>query len=258
MGSLNTQIKITMQAIILAGGFGTRLKSLVQDVPKPMAPMGDRPFLAWLLEYLESQGVDEAVLCLHHMPQRVQTYFGPRFGNIRLRYSIEEQPLGTGGAIRQGLSLLSPRGPVFALNGDSLVQVDYKSMMRRHIASGRKITIATRQVPDCSRYSELTIQGGSITHYETYGGAKPGHISTGFYILSPDIFFGAYLPGAGAPAFPGMAEEAFSFERDFLAPLAPELLPAAYDGVDYFIDIGIPQDYARAQEEIPRRIKIAA
>ncbi len=248
-----------MQAIILAGGFGTRLKSMVNNVPKPMAPVNGRPFLAWLLEYMAGQGVREVVLCLHHMPELIQARFGESFHGIKLHYSIEDKPLGTGGAIKQALGILQPSKPVFALNGDSLVQVNYAQMMTEHMASGRKITIATRQVPNCQRYSELTISDGMVEHYELLGDAHAGHISTGFYVISPDLFSDAFLPTALAePSFTGLSEGlgegGFSFERDFLSQHTPELKPTSYDGVEYFIDIGVPADYTRGQTEIPQQL----
>lgn len=243
-----------MQAIILAGGFGTRLKSLVDNVPKPMAEIAGRPLLGWLLEYLQSQGITEAVLCLHHLPETVQNYFGNQFGCVKLHYSIEEIPLGTGGAIARALQFLNPTQPVFALNGDSLVQLDFSRMMAHHIASNRPITLATHRVPDCRRYSQLAIENGCVQHYELYGDEGAGDISVGFYVISPHLFADYFTPKESAPAFEGLRESGFSLERDFLAPLAPELAPAVYSDVDYFIDIGVPADYERAMREIPKRL----
>jgi D-glycero-alpha-D-manno-heptose 1-phosphate guanylyltransferase len=243
-----------MQAIILAGGFGTRLQStLGGELPKPMAPLSGRPFLAWLLEYMEAQGIREAVLCVHHLHEKISGYFGDRFGDIRLHYSVETKPLGTGGAIREGLKALNPAEPVFALNGDSLVQVDYRRMMETHMSSGRDVTIASRRVEDCRRYSQLSIAGECVSHYELLGDNEPGDISTGFYIVSPNIFRDYFIVNSNAPSSGGFGESdpGFSFERDFLALHTPWLRPAVYKNVDYFIDIGVPEDYARAQIEIP-------
>jgi D-glycero-alpha-D-manno-heptose 1-phosphate guanylyltransferase len=231
-----------MQAIILAGGFGTRLKSVVSDVPKPMAPLAGRPFLHWLLRYMQGQGITEAVLCLHHMPEAIRNYFGAYFEGMKLHYSIEDQPLGTGGAMRRAMEILSPARPVFALNGDSLAQVNYDAMMVQHQLMGRVATLASRHVDDCSRYSELHVENDLITRYDVLGGAHPGNISAGFYVLSPEIFADRKLPYV------------FSFERDFLSPNASTIKPAIFSTVDYFIDIGVPGDYARGQMEIPERI----
>lgn len=244
-----------MQAIILAGGFGTRLRSVVADVPKPLAPVAGRPFLHWLLDYMQGEGVREAVLCVHHQQEKIRAQLGERFGDIALRYSVEEKPLGTGGAIRRALSLLKPEKPVFALNGDSLVAVNYAAMMSDHLSSGRLLTIATRRVDNCDRYSELTIADNTISHYALVGGEAPGHISTGLYVVSPQLFDAVYMPSVRPPGFAGLAEsgagEGFSFERDFLALHCEHVLPHAYNAVDYFIDIGVPSDFARAQAEVP-------
>jgi D-glycero-alpha-D-manno-heptose 1-phosphate guanylyltransferase len=233
-----------MQAIILAGGFGTRLRSVVGEVPKPVASVRGRPFLSWLLEYMAWQGVTEAVLCVHHRADAIRSYFASQYAGIRLRYSVEDNPLGTGGAICQAMRMLDPKNPVFVLNGDSLVQLNYRVMLAHHYRQRAPITLAADIVPDCSRYSQLVLSGHKVVRYDTLGMAAPGHISVGFYVVSPDVFNGVELP------------EAFSFERDFLHPHTPRLAPAVYTGVHYFIDIGVPADYIRAQEEIPERMDI--
>lgn len=234
-----------MQAIILAGGFGTRLSSVVPDRPKPMALIDGRPFLSWLLEYMHGQGVTEAVLCVHHHARRMMEHFGARHVGVDLRYSVESKPLGTGGAIRQAMIMLDPAQPIFVLNGDSLIDLNYRMMLAHHHRHGSRITLAAEHMPDCSRYSQLTLSKNHVLHYETLGHAAPGHISVGFYVISPNVFDGFSLP------------ETFSFEREFLHPHTPVLAPAVYTGVHYFIDIGVPEDYIRAQVEIPERLDIA-
>ncbi|MGE0754590.1 MAG: nucleotidyltransferase family protein [Alphaproteobacteria bacterium] len=228
-----------MQAIILAGGFGTRLRSAIGDVPKPMAPVAGRPFLRWLLEYMAQQGIRQATLCLHHMPHMIQRTLGSHYAGIRLSYIIEQSPLGTGGAIKNALAQMNTSKPVFVLNGDSLVQLNYMQMLQNHYRMQRPLTIATQTMPDCSRYSLLELEQGHVHSYKTRGTKAPGIISNGFYIVEPDVFDGAELPAA------------FSFEADFLAPYVPTIRPANYNGAGYFIDIGVPDDYARAQAEIP-------
>ncbi len=228
-----------MQAIILAGGFGTRLQSVVSDTPKPMAPVAGRPFLSRLLEYMAGQGVTEAMLCVHHMHERIRDYIGVRHAGIRIHYSIEEQPLGTGGAIRRAMQLLASDNPAFVLNGDSLVALDYRRMMAAHSANAARLTMAAQNVSDCSRYSRLTLAREHIVRFDVLGGKNPGCASVGFYIASPELFDGVAMP------------QTFSFERDFLNVHAPRIEPLAYRDVDYFIDIGIPADYLRAQTELP-------
>jgi D-glycero-alpha-D-manno-heptose 1-phosphate guanylyltransferase len=228
-----------VQAIILAGGFGTRLKAHLGDVPKPMAPVAGRPFLCWLLDYMEGQGVTEAVLCVHHLHEQIRSRFGGRSGQITLKYNIEETPLGTGGALRRALTQMNPAQPIFALNGDSLVMLDYRGMMQQHKQSNRPMSIAVTQAADCSRYGDLSVQNNRVMQFGAKGKSGAGSINTGLYILSPNVFDGQNLP------------EAFSLESDFLTPHAPQLQPAAYCDVRFFMDIGIPDDYALAQRLVP-------
>lgn len=228
-----------MQAIILAGGFGTRLGSVVSDVPKAMASVAGRPFLAWLLDYAAAQGVTDAVLCVHHLHEAISGCFGERYGDMRLRYSIEDVPLGTGGAVKKALGMCAPSRPVAVMNGDSLVKLNYRRMLAFH--SG-PLTIAVRTVADTSRYSTLRIERSLIRDFQPLGDDAPGQISAGFYIMSPTMFRGYDMP------------DVFSLEHDFFARHTPHMLPGAYDGVEYFIDIGVPDDYARAQGEVPGHV----
>ncbi|MBV8939051.1 MAG: nucleotidyltransferase family protein [Alphaproteobacteria bacterium] len=228
-----------MQAIILAGGFGTRLKSAIgEDVPKPMAPVGGEPFLAHYLRYLQGQGVSEALIALHHLAQTISGYFGDSFEGIRLRYAVEEKPLGTGGAVKRALAILQPEAPLFVGNGDSFVEIDIRAMRASHIRSGAALTIGLRGMPDCSRYGEVMFDAAHrITEFRYPGRAQPGMISTGCYIVSPDLFAGNAVP------------EAFSFEADFQRPFCAAVPMHAWLAQGYFIDIGVPEDYARAQAE---------
>ncbi|MDX2072759.1 MAG: sugar phosphate nucleotidyltransferase [Alphaproteobacteria bacterium] len=235
-----------MQAIILAGGFGTRLQPVVPHVPKPMAPVGDEPFLVSLLRYMHTQGVREVVFALHHQAWMIRDYFGERFAGMDIQYSIEGTPLGTGGAIKRALPMLRRHTPTFVANGDSLVMLNYREMLSRHNASGAPITLASVLMPVTHRYSRLTSEGGRITRYELLGDGNPGAISAGFYVVNPDIFVPHALP------------EVFSIERDFLAVHTPTLRPAMFEHVEYFIDIGIPVDYQRAQLEVHHRLRRAA
>lgn len=235
-----------MQAIILAGGLGTRLQPVVPHVPKPMALVDDEPFLATLLRYMHMQGVCEVVFALHHQADVIRDYFCHEFAGIKIRYSIETTPLGTGGAIYKALTLLGSNEPVFVANGDSLVMLNYRHMLTKHISSKAAITLASVQMPVTSRYSKLTITNERIMRYDLLGNEEAGAISTGFYVMQPDIFASYNMP------------QLFSLERDFLSVHTQALKPAAFERVEYFIDIGVPADYQRAQTEVPQRMKVAA
>lgn len=231
-----------MQAILLVGGFGTRLKHIVSDVPKPMAPIAGRPFLAYLFDYLIGHGVDEVVLSVHHMPEKISDYFGDHYQGIPVHYALEEAPLGTGGAIRYAMEKLQPSQPILALNGDSLVMLDHAAMYQQHLANNAGLTLALRHVPDRSRYGTVVVEDGIITEFTAAGSPEAGLINAGVYVLNPDIFEGYDLP------------QSFSIEHDFFgkhtAALQAQYVPVA----DYFIDIGVPDDYARAQVELPRKL----
>jgi D-glycero-alpha-D-manno-heptose 1-phosphate guanylyltransferase len=221
-------------AIILAGGFGTRLRSLVSDVPKPMATVGGRPFLASLFDYLISQGILRVMLALGYKHQVITDYFGNRYRSLDLTYLIEETPLGTGGALRRALAI-AEQGPILALNGDTFLAMEYGPMLAVHLAGKAKITIALRHVPDAGRYGGVVVEQGRITTFLEKGSAEPGWVNAGVYVLERDIFTPFHLP------------EVFSFERDFLQTYCRRLLPLAYPTTASFIDIGNPEDYLRVK-----------
>lgn len=226
-----------MQAIILAGGFGTRLQSAIGDVPKPMADIGGEPFLAHYLRYLRAQGVSKAMLSVHHRGDVIQAYFKDHFEGLSVSYAEESKPLGTGGALKFALSKLEPKEPVLAVNGDSFIELDIAAMLSAHHEANARLTVALREMPDCSRYGEAKLEGQRIVQFAYPGRAVPGFISLGAYIISPNIFENYALP------------EAFSFEKDFQRPYAAEICMQAWLTNGYFIDIGQPEDYARAKAE---------
>lgn len=223
-----------MQAIILAGGFGTRLRSVVADVPKPMAPIQGRPFLAYLMDYLKIHGMTEIVLSVHYLREQIQDYFKSSYRDIQISYAVEDEPLGTGGAILKSLSLIDPTQPVFVLNGDTFLKLNYQAMYSRYLSSQSLLTMALRKVSDCSRYGVVVTNGDIANEFQEQGGHYPGLINAGVYLLNPSLFETFSLP------------EKFSFERDFLFPSISTLKPQAFIVDEYFIDIGVPEDYARA------------
>lgn len=226
-----------MEAIILAGGLGKRLKSVVTDVPKPMAPVAGRPFLAILLEHLSKQGFTSAILSVGYKYEIIVAEFGEHFQGIKIRYAIEEEPLGTGGAIKIAMKLATEQ-QVFVLNGDTFVDVDYREMLDSHLACGSKLTVSTINVDDSNRYGSLLVHGQTITGFLEKGVVGPGLINAGVYIMASDLFDGMILP------------KVFSFEQEILMGKVGELHPHAFWTVGRFIDIGIPQDYERAQKSL--------
>jgi D-glycero-alpha-D-manno-heptose 1-phosphate guanylyltransferase len=230
-----------VEAIILAGGLGTRLKSRLDGVPKPMVPVAGRPFLEILLTLLRRSGCARALLSVGHLHHVIQDHFGASFNGMRIEYVIENAPLGTGGGIR--LALAEAReDSVLVLNGDTFLDVDYAAMLRFHAAEDAAVTIAVVHQPDIARYGGVVIESNRIVGFDEKGRSGPGWISAGAYVLSKDLVWP-----------PGLKEK-FSIERDFFVPEVAHLRPAAYKVEGYFLDIGIPEDLDRAQTELERFI----
>lgn len=229
-----------MWAVILVGGFGTRLQEILPNVPKPMAPINGKPFLAYLLAFLRSQGVTDVVFSVHYLREQIQDYFKAQYEGMTLHYAIEEQALGTGGAILNALSVLPPDKPFFVLNGDTFVKLNYQAFYHQHQNNAASLTIALRSIEDCSRYGKVLTQGNEIIAFKEKDEKGPGFINAGVYLINPDLFSQFNLPLQ------------FSFEKDFMLPFATKLKPQAFFVNDYFIDIGIPDDYLRAQVELPQ------
>jgi D-glycero-alpha-D-manno-heptose 1-phosphate guanylyltransferase len=225
-----------METVILAGGFGTRLKSVVPDLPKPMARVCGRPFLEIVMDRLAANGTTHAVLALGFKADIIQQHFGARYAGIELSYSVESVPLGTGGATR--LALEQCRSDhAFVCNGDTFLDLDIGKVETLWQSKRKNIVIA-RHVNDAGRYGRLLVRGGLVTEFCEKGSNDAGLINAGCYVLARtalDRF------NAGQP---------FSLERDFLVPASAErsLHVLVTDGC--FIDIGIPEDFLMAQTEL--------
>jgi D-glycero-alpha-D-manno-heptose 1-phosphate guanylyltransferase len=224
-----------MQAIVLAGGLGTRLRSVVPDLPKPMAPVAGRPFLAWMLDRLVDAGFERAVLAVGYRHEAISEYFGQRYRGLALHYSVENAPLGTGGAMRLAAAQVTSM-PVFVLNGDTYLELDYRAMLDAHRQASALMSMAVCSVPDIGRYGALEIANGVVTGFQEKGRGGQGYINAGVYLLSAGIM--ERIP-AGVP---------FSFEQELLVPALHEIRPAAMVTEGLFIDIGVPEDYDRAQQ----------
>jgi D-glycero-alpha-D-manno-heptose 1-phosphate guanylyltransferase len=230
-----------MQAIILAGGFGTRLRASVSHLPKPMAPIHERPFLAYLLDYLNYQGIKNVVFVVHYLREKIQAYFQSTYKGMHIDFVIEEGPLGTGGALLHALSSIKNIalcGPIFVLNGDTFVRLNYQTMLDAHKKNNALLTIALRHVNNCSRYSRADLKDNRIISFKEHGTDTPGFINAGVYLIDPKLFSSYQLP------------KHFSFKRDFILPFCSEIRPQAFTTDEYFIDIGEPDDYRRATYEL--------
>jgi D-glycero-alpha-D-manno-heptose 1-phosphate guanylyltransferase len=222
-----------MEAIVLAGGFGTRLRGVVSDVPKPMAPVAGKPFLEILLRALASKGFGRVVLSLGFMADKISGYFGDQFAGMELTYVVEDHPLGTGGAVRLALANCQ-EDHVFVFNGDTFLDLEVDEVERLWQERYNPIIVG-RIVPDTARYGCLLTEHGRVTGFSEKGVAGPGLINAGCFVLDRSELNGFAL------------HHAFSLETDFLANAVQRIPVDVFVTEGLFIDIGIPEDYARAQ-----------
>lgn len=225
-----------MQAILLCGGMGTRLRSVVADRPKPMADICGKPFLQYLLEMLRDKGITEVIFALGYMGEMIEEYFqdGSAFG-LKIAYSYEEEPLGTGGAIRNALPKILEE-EVLVLNADTYFPMDYQGLLRFHQENDGDFSLATRAVPDISRYGAVRRDAaGRILAWneklEDGGQPLAGEINGGIYVMKKSLI--AEIP-----------EGKQSLEQDCIPKWISEgkrIFGLPFDG--YFMDIGIPKDY---------------
>jgi D-glycero-alpha-D-manno-heptose 1-phosphate guanylyltransferase len=225
-----------VEAIILAGGFGTRLQSRLNGIPKPMVQVAGRPFLEILVDRLVDAGFDRVILSVGHLAKVIQDHFGGAWRGVAVDYVVEEEPLGTGGAIRKAMERISASS-AFVFNGDTWLDVDAGAMAALHQQSQASITLALSRVADMARYGGVELSDGKVVSFIEKGREGPGWINGGVYILSSDFQWPSNLPAR------------FSFESDVLLPLLPSLNHAVYLSSGKFIDIGVPEDLDRAQGE---------
>jgi len=226
-----------MEAIVLAGGMGTRLRAVLPELPKPMAPVGGRPFLELLLARMARQGFDHVVLSLGYKAEIIARHFGAQFRSLKLSYEIEQQPLGTGGAVRTALEHCR-QDHVYIFNGDTFIDLDVAAVEALWQAHREPIIVA-RQLEDVSRFGRMETEDGRITGFTEKGAPGPGLINAGCYVMGRHVL-DEFDRGA-----------AFSLERDYFYNAVHRQPFRAFVSDGLFIDIGVPEDYARAQIELP-------
>jgi D-glycero-alpha-D-manno-heptose 1-phosphate guanylyltransferase len=220
--------------MVLAGGFGTRLRGLVADVPKPLAPVAGKPFLAHLIEQWVRQGVTEFIFLLHFEAHLIEAMLSDilrdkPFGDIKIEIIVECRPLGTGGSILNAVNILDIREPFLVVNADTWLNGGLKE-----INESAPNTIGTVTVSNCSRYGAVSVRNGIVQSFlEKNDSSRAGLINAGLYHLSPSIVL-------------GLSEGAsFSLEREvFPVVVSTGTLFALEIDAD-FIDIGIPEDYLK-------------
>ena len=234
-----------MEAILLCGGLGTRLRSVVSDRPKPMADIAGKPFLHYLVKMLSESGVKHLIFALGYMGEQIEAYFqsGEEYG-LSISYSYEDSPLGTGGAIRNALSKVSGEN-VLVLNADTYFHTDYESLLREQLKNKAAMTIASRKIEDISRYGAiLKDESGRILRWNEKMSSdqvetpRPGEINGGIYVMQKSLI--EKIP-----------EGKQSLENDCIpAWLEDGLYLQAIPSDGYFMDIGIPEDYAQFREDV--------
>ena len=234
-----------MEAVLLCGGLGTRLRSVVSDRPKPMADIAGKPFLHYLVKMLSESGVKHLIFALGYMGEQIEAYFqsGEEYG-LSISYSYEDSPLGTGGAIRNALSKVSGEN-VLVLNADTYFHTDYESLLREQIKNKAAMTIASRKIEDISRYGAiLKDESGRILRWNEKMSSDqaeapcPGEINGGIYVMQKSLI--EKIP-----------EGKQSLENDCIpAWLEDGLYLQAVPSDGYFMDIGIPEDYAQFKEDV--------
>jgi len=232
-----------MQALILAGGRGKRMMPLTDKIPKPLLSVGSVPFLEILINFLQKQKIEDFILAIGYKADMIENYFGTgeKF-NIKIVYSKEKIPLGTGGAVKKAENIIKDED-ISILNGDSFIDFNINEMLKFHKKMGKPITMAVTRVKDSSRSGQLMIdENNIITRFEEKGKrTKQGFINAGVYIFQKDIL----------KNFP--KDKKISLEREIFPELAGKIAAFKVDG--YFIDIGKEEDYQKFNRDI-KKLKI--
>jgi len=225
-----------VKAVLLVGGLGTRLRAVVPSAPKPLARVGDRPFLELLVRQLRNQGVRRLVMSTGYLADQIEQEFGDGRGlDVEIEYSREPHPLGTAGAVKFAQTYLQNAADFVVMNGDSFMEVDFGQLIRFHHAHNAVVSMAVRKVPDAQRYGTVRLDSKSrvIAFAEKAGIAAPGLVNAGVYVFRREVL-------------DSIPEGPSSLEKDTF----PKLLETgvyALEQQGVFIDIGTPEDYVRAQ-----------
>ena len=224
-----------IDVIILAGGMGTRLKSVVPDKPKVLASVAGRPFLSILLDQISRTGFNRVILCTGYMADQVEAEFGAEYNGLSLIYSREEILLGTGGALRNAMPLISSE-TIMVMNGDSFIDADLSAFLRWFTVKGCDAALVLTKMNNASRYGLLhaDVNGLITSFHEKNAENGAGWINAGVYLLKKTVV--ETIPHG----------EAFSLEREFFPSLAGREL-YGYCSEGKFIDIGLPESYATAE-----------
>lgn len=230
------------EAIVLAGGLGTRLKSEVPGLPKCLAPVAGKPFLDWLLGYYRNQGIRRFVFALGYMKEDIEQFVESKFSPPEYAFSLEHEPLGTGGALYQACHHASS-SDVVVLNADTFFRLNLEEISSFHQDRKSACTVALKQMQGVDRYGTVELNSQQqLIGFSEKKYMESGFINGGVYILNVPAFLSMSFPAV------------FSFEKDYLEKKYRDGKIFGIVSPGYFIDIGIPEDYRRAQSELIQHI----
>ncbi len=226
------------ECIILAGGFGTRLKSAVPDLPKCMAPINGKPFLQYLIDYLIQQGVHSFIFSLGYLHEFIESFLQENYPTLIYKIVVENEPLGTGGAIKLAIEQAHQKN-VIILNGDTMFTVNIQELYNFHTQHDCITTLSLKPMQQFERYGVVSInEQCHIQQFQEKKYYESGLINGGVYALNVDLFKKLSLP------------KVFSFEKDYLEKYFASYKMMGLIQDKYFIDIGIPEDFEKAKKEL--------
>jgi D-glycero-alpha-D-manno-heptose 1-phosphate guanylyltransferase len=226
------------EAIILAGGLGTRLRSAVPDLPKCMAPVAGKPFISYVIDHYLQEGIERFIFSLGYKHEIVEEYLMAHYSHLSLAFVVEEEPLGTGGAIKLAAAEVTGK-TALVLNGDTIFRIRLKKLAPFHHMCGADCTLSLKPMKDFDRYGVVELNPDySINSFKEKQFYSQGLINGGVYALNTGKFLKEDLP------------EKFSFEKEYLEKLFAQRRMYGVIQDEYFIDIGIPEDYEKAQTDL--------
>ena len=232
------------QCIILAGGLGTRLRTAVADLPKCMAPVAGKPFLYWVIQYLQEQNITSFVFSLGYMHEVIENYIKTTLPHFAVQFSVENEPLGTGGAIHLAMQMCTEEN-VLVVNGDTLFEINIENIAALHFAKKSACTLALKPMQNFSRYGVVqTDAHHKIISFEEKKYYTKGLINGGVYLINKLQFLQIIFP------------QKFSFEKDYLEKYINAVVMTGVEDDGYFIDIGIPEDFTKANTEIKLKYNV--
>lgn len=230
-----------LQAIVLAGGYGKRLRNILPNIPKPMAPIAGKPFLEILLMHLSKKGFKKVVISLGYQAHKIKSYFGNKYLNLNISYVLEDKPLGTGGATRLALNEFT-QDPVYVFNGDTFVNFKISEIQMKWQKFKETIILA-KEVKDTSRYGRLITNGDLVIGFSEKKNNSKGLINCGCYVFSKSELDSFSLM------------EPFSLETEYLSKFVTQRNFRFIITKGQFIDIGVPESYKKAQSELLTAVK---